>query len=122
MDDIKLEQIHIQIKEFSERASKAVEIAEASAKVSYKASLDIQTYNNAFKNTLDRIENQTIKTNGSVKNLQLWQASTKGWINGFGVSLLVILGLVSYIFVSLNNSETKTQDLLSKHLAQNIIK
>ena len=69
-----------------------------------------------IKEQLNRIETQTTQTNGSVKTLQIWKAGMKGWMNGFGVSLLVILGLVSYIFLSLKEDEQRTQNLLVQQM------
>jgi chromatin segregation and condensation protein Rec8/ScpA/Scc1 (kleisin family) len=106
------------IEEFSARANLAAEQAAAAAQVSYKASVDAQTYNDSFKNSLEEIKVQVYKTNGSVKDLQLWKENAKGWIKGFGVSLVLIMALVAFIFNTLNNDELKTQNLLQSHITE----
>ena len=66
----------------------------------------------------DLVIAQTTKTNGSVKDLQLWKENIKGWIKGFGVSIVVILALVAWIFNSVSNQQNQTQQLLNKFLLQ----
>lgn len=48
-------------------------------------------FEDATKNTLQRIEQQTLKTNGSVANLKLWRAYTTGAVAVLTVLVLPIL-------------------------------
>ncbi len=58
----------------------------------------IRDFHRITKETLDRIEAQTIKTNGSVKGLLLWQSYVKGstWIIPIVVSA-VVGGIVTLV-------------------------
>jgi len=60
----------------------------------------IKDFHKVTKETLERIEAQTIKTNGSVRGLLLWQSYVKGstWILPIIVSSIVsgIVGLIIY--------------------------
>lgn len=67
---------------------------------------------------LNKILTQATNTNGSVKRLQLWQATGEGWIKGFGVAVACIIALVGVIYFSITNQENKTQKLIEEHISQ----
>ena len=85
----------------------------------------LQTNHTEVIASLVRIENEigelnvkVSKTNGNVQGLQLWKASSGGWIKGFGVSVACIIALIGVIYFSLSNSESKTQNLIEKHIQE----
>lgn len=59
---------------------------------------ELDTHFAEIKETLARIEAQTIKTNGRVSVLEVWKANNKGWLAGFSAAAIIIIGLISYIF------------------------
>lgn len=70
--------------------------------------------------TLERIEAQTIRTNGRVSSLEKWQANSKGMLTGFGIAATLIISLVVYAFNleinSLAVQEKNTQSLIENHV------
>ena len=84
---------------------------------------------NDFKEQLNRIEvivkeglAQGKRTNGNVTDLQIWRASLKaGWQSGtwvFGGCIVLIIGLISFVFVNLSSAEISTQTQLDKFITQ----
>lgn len=47
-----------------------------------------------IQETLKRIEDQTTKTNGSVRGLQIWRARI---IGGLAVSIIIVLPILGYL-------------------------
>lgn len=78
-------------------------------------------FDKAFEQ-MDRIEEQTKKTNGRVTELESINSRNKGWVAGFGVLAVVVVSLISYIFStsvsSISATETKTQEVLAAHINQ----
>ena len=73
-----------------------------------------------IKESLARIEAQTTKTNGRVSALEAWKSASVGYTAGAGACIVIIIGLVTYIFKSeintINAKETDTQTIIVQHL------
>jgi hypothetical protein len=102
------------LKELSDiKANLAVNNTETS---NIKTSVAIlETHHVEIKETLQRIEAQTVRTNGRVGVLEIWKSNRNGWIAGFGIAVLVIIGLTSYIF---NSSINRLDNEIIKHTQQ----
>jgi hypothetical protein len=72
--------------------------------------------------TIEKMLEQTTKTNGNVRSLQLWQAGIKGTVYGAGVCVSIIIALITGIFWiqvgSLEGMVNGVEKLLNQHISQ----
>ena len=77
---------------------KVADLADAAAKTSYKVSLDNQNFHRETKESLDRIETQTILHNGRLKKVETQQAFIQG---GLAVVTLLLVPIILFMVYQL---------------------
>jgi hypothetical protein len=66
----------------------------------------------------DLILEQTTEHNHRMSKMEMWKATSEGWIKGFGVTVACIITLIGVIYYTMTKSEEKTQGLIEQHIQQ----
>lgn len=77
---------------------------------------EIQAMFGEVRETLNRIEVQTVKTNGRVTANERWRYIAMGWIGAISVLILPVLGWALYTLININSTvHTAVDDALSAY-------
>jgi hypothetical protein len=82
------------------------------------AQLNFEQIRKDIKELKDGTADKITSLEDRVDLLEKKNSYVSGWLIGFGVSILIILGLVVWIFQSESQAEQKTQNLIETHIQE----